>query len=500
MSSFTSELKEQARTLKFWCVIIIGAILLTASSVSLLRSGSDGDNGTVSDSVLPSAPEPVVSESQPLEPVSVWTGWQQAKTAADTVLYAQADETSQQSASLAAGTGCVVTQREEDWAFVRSSTLSGWTHYSGLTSAGDVYIADPAIGSQPAPLSDDAAAAVGAIAKKYRSVGLTLALIDGGKVAYTYEYGWADKKAEIPMSVNSKIRIASVSKVFTTMNALAARDLGALTLDQPVGDILGYEVSNKDYPDTPVTLRHLMTHTSSLYDSGVKYSIKKGLTNKGNYDSEKPGSAEAWRYNNFAAGVVGAVTEKALGVTLLDFSRSYFFDSMGIDAAFHAKTITDRDSIACLYMDGKLYRNIKEQVNRTFHDTPGQNYAAYFGALTISAADMASVLTILINDGQYDGKYYLSPESVAEMEQAAFSVKGFEQCLMLRKKSDMYAGRTLYYHTGNAQGVRSFISYDKETGDGLVVIATGINGEAKDDREIYSVCGDIADYCYSNIL
>ncbi len=445
---------------------------------------------------------PFVSESDPAENTEIlqWSGWQSASASKDLVLYTEKDISSEKVKEISAGSVCVITCRDDSWAYVRNKRFSGWTEFESLSETDTRYIADEANIGEISALSDEQKKKIDSIAKKYRVVGLTAAIIEDGQVAYTYEYGWSNKASKKKMTSDSKIRIASISKVFTAMNAMAARDLGALTIDGDIGDILGYKVQNRKYSDIKITLEHLMTHTSSMYDLGFDGTVKDGLTNKSTYRNVKPGTKAAWKYNNFSAGVIGTVTEKALGETLIDFSKNYFLDRMGIDAAYHAKWIKSQKDIASLYQGEKLYRSVKQQLSRTYHTTPGKNYAQYFGSLTISAKDMASVATILINDGQYNGEYYISPKSVAEMEKTYFELDGFDQCYILRKQENMYDGRTLYYHTGNAQGVRSFMSYDKESGDGIVVIATGMNGDSKDKKGIYKVCGEIANYSYTNIL
>ena len=57
---------------------------------------------------------------------------------------------------------------------------------------------------------------------------------------------------------------------------------GKLDLDKPVGDYLGFPVANSAFPADPVTLRQLLSHTSSLHDHDDQYAIPFG-------DSPAPG-------------------------------------------------------------------------------------------------------------------------------------------------------------------------------------------------------------------
>ena len=60
----------------------------------------------------------------------------------------------------------------------------------------------------------------------------------------------------------------------------------------------------------------------------------------------------------------------------------------------------------------------------------------------------------------------------------------------------MYGREAIYYHTGSAYGFYGLISYDPDTGDGVVVFTTGASG-AKDGYGVYSVCSQVAKAVYS---
>ena len=136
-------------------------------------------------------------------------------------------------------------------------------------------------------------------------------------------------------------------------------------------------------------------------------------------------------------------------------------------------------------------------------DTLGANSQYYAGGLTISAKDLAAIVSVLCNDGMYKGQRILSKEAVELMETLNFHFHNnsydFDQALTLRYQENMYGREGLYYHTGSAYGVHSVLSYDAKTGDGIVVITTG-TPKTKDKYDIYAVCGEICDYFYKNVL
>ena len=70
----------------------------------------------------------------------------------------------------------------------------------------------------------------------------------------------------LPVTANTRYRIASVSKMFTTLALMQIWEQGKLDLDAEAGEYLGYPFRNPNYPDQPVTVRMLLAHTSSLRD------------------------------------------------------------------------------------------------------------------------------------------------------------------------------------------------------------------------------------------
>ena len=72
---------------------------------------------------------------------------------------------------------------------------------------------------------------------------------------------------------------------------------------------------------------------------------------------------------------------------------------------------------------------------------------------------------------------------------------GSYQALPMRLRFGAYGRERLYSHTGSAYGAYNFLSYDPDTGDGVVVLTMGADG-GKDAYGIYAVCGEISRAVY----
>ncbi len=101
-------------------------------------------------------------------------------------------------------------------------------------------------------------------------------------------------------------------------------------------------------------------------------------------------------------------------------------------------------------------------------------------------------------DGRYEGIQLMTEESVRIMESRQEIPGGSYQAIPMRYRTDIYGRDGLYYHTGSAYGVFNCISYDPETGDGVVVLTVGASG-VQDSNAIYSICADISQYIYNII-
>ncbi len=142
---------------------------------------------------------------------------------------------------------------------------------------------------------------------------------------------------------------------------------------------------------------------------------------------------------------------------------------------------------------------------REFHSpaAPGASGTYFAGGLTINVSDLGKLVALLANDGQYEGLQMMKPESVALMEAVNETQlpDGSYQGLSIRCRKDIYGRERLYFHTGSAYGVYNCMSYDPDTGDGVVVLTVGASA-AKDSNGIYAVCGEISHeilQCYEEV-
>jgi len=95
--------------------------------------------------------------------------------------------------------------------------------------------------------------------------GATVSVVEDGKVLFTRGYGQADVQNNEPVVADETLfRIASTSKLFTATAVMQLVEEGKLDLDRDVNYYLDDVDIPDTYPDRPVTLRHLLTHTAGF--------------------------------------------------------------------------------------------------------------------------------------------------------------------------------------------------------------------------------------------
>jgi len=346
--------------------------------------------------------------------------------------------------------------------------------------------------------------ALDGVMSRYSAVAVSAAVIEGGQVTQSSAWGWA-VIGQREMTADTKVRVASLSKVAIGLCAAAMEEDGYLDLDAPLSAYWGAGVGNP-YTKTQPTVRTLLTHTSSLREMNLTRglsNLRYLLSSPSSWLRATPGDGNYWFYNNMGFAVLGTTLELAGNTTLDRYFQSRFLQDLGVRASFHAGNL-ESNEVACLYgPGGGVNRSPAQQTGQGVPQEIGMGATYFPGGLTISAVDLAKLTAILAGDGCYENHRYLNLETVEELEKPQFTVtpeKGtpFEQCLVLRRQEDIYGQPVLYYHTGSAYGVYSLLSYNPDTGNGVVVLTTGANYHV-DGRGLYALCAELTSDLYARM-
>ncbi|HEX4948344.1 MAG TPA: serine hydrolase [Blastocatellia bacterium] len=170
------------------------------------------------------------------------------------------------------------------------------------------------------------------ITKQGRFTGTVLVARDG-KILFSKGYGMANLEFDIPNTPQTKFRLGSITKQFTAAAILLLQERGKLSVQDPICKYI------ENCPKTwePVTVHHLLTHTSGIHSytdvgSPEEYrlmSLQK-VTPAGFVDSFKSKPldfpvGEKYRYNNSGYFILGYIIEKLSGQSYEAFLQHNIF-------------------------------------------------------------------------------------------------------------------------------------------------------------------------------
>ena len=276
------------------------------------------------------------------------------------------------------------------------------------------------------------------------AAGYTILVARHGKLVYSAAVGMRDREAKVPMSLDTRFRMFSMTKPVTSVAVLMLYEEGKLQLDDPVSRYLpafaqsqvfaGVDAAGKPLTEParqPITIRQLLTHTSGLgygpgYDASSPIAGVWGSFNlfgPGTPDDKirqlaglplyfQPGSQ--WRYS-YATDVLGRLVEVVSGLPFADFLKQRLFDPLGmIHTGFHVPA-ADAGLVAVAYQrdaDGKLQRVGGPLAAPPTAPPP---FVSGGAGLISTAGDYLRFAQMLADKGRFGGRQYLSPATVELM-------------------------------------------------------------------------------------
>ena len=254
-----------------------------------------------------------------------------------------------------------------------------------------------------------------------RKIPAAVAMVSSnGKITYQGAFGTRDAASGMRVSTDSIFAIASMTKAITSTAALQLVDQGKLTLDEPVSKHIpefaklqvldGYDSSGKPIlrpVRTPVTLKHLLTHTSGFcYDNWseemIRYEKATGTSIAAGQVAPmvplmfEPGTR--WQYG-YSTDWTGRLVEIVSGLTLEQFFRRNILDPLGMHDTSFFMTADKFDRLVSRYdrqPDGSL-----QQEPRALPAKPTAFNGG--GGLYSTAGDYVKFMQMILRRGQGEG-------------------------------------------------------------------------------------------------
>lgn len=252
-------------------------------------------------------------------------------------------------------------------------------------------------------------------------------IVDRDGVRHAEVWGQADAPTGTPMALDTVCQVASMTKAVVSAGALQLVEAGHLALDADLGVLLpdladpqvlmGFDANGR--PQTrsvarPVTLRHLLTHTSGL---GYGFIRPELLQWYGATGQPKAGSlqairvpllfdpGEAWEYG-VSTDWVGLAIEAATGSRLGDYLTEHLFEPLSMNSTGFRPALPADAARVHVRTAGGGFATIGAYLGGGEFDGGG-------GGLTSTAPDYGRFIRMILNDGALDGRRVLGPEAMA---------------------------------------------------------------------------------------
>ena len=336
---------------------------------------------------------------------------------------------------------------------------------------------------------------------------------DATRVTSVSESGLADRATTRRITADDPVRGASVSKLVVALGVMRLVEAGTLDLDRDVSDYLGWRLRNPAFPDAPVSLQMLLSHTAGVRDDNdyrvpLGKTVRAALADPRAWDARhQPGAYFTYSNLNFPA--VASIMERTTGERFDLLLQRLVLKPLGVEACFNWPTCSDAQvarAVVLYHRDGSVRSDDlkgRQPPCPVFTDSascdltgyrPGDNGALFSpqGGLRIAARGLAKIGQMFLNDGNG----FLSPASLAALTTPLWTFNGSNgeteggfycryalavQTVATKQggcRDDLFGdGKARIGHAGEAYGLRSGLWIDRAAGKGVAFFVTAVADE-----------------------
>lgn len=340
-----------------------------------------------------------------------------------------------------------------------------------------------------------------------RTPGLSAAMVRGDDVIWKGGFGKADLEIGAAMTPASLLNVGSVTKTVTATAVLQLIEKGRLDLNRDVNDYLNFSLRNPAFPDTPIRIRDLLVHRSSILDDdryALSYVCGDQKQPMGDWLAGYFGGGanpfHAWTpgtqnppddeeaYSNVAYGVLGHLVEIGSGMPYHLYFQDHLFGPLGmtssgfllsdIDQVRHAVPYSSHaiieDDLDGTPLEGRDPWTILPRTEPPAQDLVDSDQIPHClysfgtptdGLMRTTALDLCRFLSLYLGRGETRGTRLLAPNSIdiafpepdTTLTWWAYGKKGFPN-------------GPVWFHSGGDPGITSVIAIQPSQQLGLVIM------------------------------
>ncbi len=318
--------------------------------------------------------------------------------------------------------------------------------------------------------------------------------------------GMADLKKKLPVKINTLFSLASLSKTVTGTALMQLYDRGELTLEDDINKYLPFKIKNPNFPDNPITIRMLLTHTSSLLDKGKYVSSLYGCGdqnnlsfeqylkncydpkgceyNSANFGNYQPG--ESWNYCNSNYVLIACIIERISKKSFPEYCQQNLFNPLEMKESGWLLSDLDLNKIALNYISEANAKLEPDHPSIDHKSINGKNAVCHYawpgypdGGLNTSVPQLANFIMMFMNRGNFKGKQILKPETV----DLILTPQKVKNMFKSPRWSTIDMGLTwwlrgsdterYFSHSGGGTGIGTFAFFDPIKKQGAILFMTG---------------------------
>lgn len=345
--------------------------------------------------------------------------------------------------------------------------------------------------------------------------GFAVSIVNEKGILYSKGFGVSNVKTNTEFSHLTTNWIASVSKTFVALSVMKLVEQGKLSLDEPINSILPYKIVNPNYPNTTITVRHLITHTSSIVDDFSPYTvgeadvvlenetdstkvpdyiqpnvdwhkmsrkisldenIRKYTQPNGKWYSletflkNEPGTR--FQYSNLGASIAARIVEVKSGMSFTEFTKKYIFQPLKMkNTAWNFDELNPK-------IVSKIYVQNDDKKPTGVAEYPQYYMTGYpASSLKTNIDDLGKYLIEMIKGYNGQGKL-LNKQTYKALFEPQLNSKYLPKLDLtsIPKNENMSVFWSInkdgeYYHLGGNIGVYSFIKFNPKTKTGSLAIS-----------------------------
>lgn len=324
----------------------------------------------------------------------------------------------------------------------------------------------------------------------YRGLpGIAVGVVKDQELVWSKGFGVANVREHVPMTPDTKFRMASHSKLFTAIAIMQLREQGKLRLDDPVSKYLPwFSAKPAGDDDGVVTIEQLLSHSSGLQREAGDHWTTFGFPTEDElrrlYADRQAAFAPSvrWKYSNLAYAIAGLVIEQVSGERWADYVARNIFQPLDMTASS-----VDRNVAGLTVPYGRRMPDGTREV-LPFVDARGMAAAT---GITSNVTDMAKFVSAQFRAGPRGGRQIVSTGSLREMHRVRSVEENWTSGTGLGFDISRIKDRTYVGHGGGYPGntTQTLIQLDDKVG---VIVLTNTNDSNPFDiaRELMATVGE----------